>query len=82
MHVSRDYAMCLLFGFEFNPENVIKAREKLASYGDLEVCFETSEKNPILVPIKRIHYDPFTYKRYLQAAPRISEVENSIQLCK
>lgn len=82
MHVSCDYAMCLLFGFEFNPENVIKAREKLASYGDLEVCFETSEKNPILVPIKQIHYDPFTYKRSLQAAPRISEVENSIQLCK
>ncbi|KAG2228432.1 hypothetical protein INT48_007729 [Thamnidium elegans] len=82
MHVSRDYTMCLLFGFEFNPENVIKAREKLASYGDLEVCFETSEKKtPILVPINRIHYDPFTYKRYLQAAPRISEVENSIQLC-
>lgn len=80
--LSRDYAMCLLFGLEFNPENVIKAREKLAKYGDLEVCFETSEKSPILVPINRIPYGPFTYKRYLQAAPRISEVENSIQLCK
>lgn len=82
MHASRDYAMCFLFGFEFTPENVIKAKEKLANYGDLEVCFETSEKNPVLVPISRIHYDPFTYKKYLQAAPIISDVENSIQLCK
>ena len=38
MNISRDYALCVLFGLEFTPNNVIKARSKLDSYGDLEVC--------------------------------------------
>lgn len=55
MNCSRDFALCVLFGMEFTPANVIKANSKLESYGDLEVCYDSSERNPILVPKNRIN---------------------------
>ncbi|KAI7905805.1 uncharacterized protein BX663DRAFT_500965 [Cokeromyces recurvatus] len=83
MNVSRDYALCVLFGLEFTDNNVIKARSKLESYGDLEICYDLSEKNPILVPKERINYNPFIYKKYLSPAqPKTNKVENNILLNK
>ncbi|CAO3684932.1 unnamed protein product [Rhizopus microsporus] len=81
MNCSRDFALCVLFGMEFTPDNVIKANSKLESYGDLEVCYDSSERNPMLVPKNRINYDPFTYKRYLSTPPpKTIETENNILL--
>lgn len=83
MNCSRDFALCVLFGMDFTPANVIKANSKLESYGDLEVCYDSSEINPILVPKNRINYDPYTYKRYLSTPPpKTIETENNILLGK
>lgn len=83
MNVSRDCALCVLFGLEFTPNNVIKARSKLDDYGDLDVCYDLLERKPILVPKKRISYDPFTYKKYLSPAPpKTNEDENNIMPSK
>lgn len=83
MNVSRDYALCVLFGLEFTDNNVITARNKLESYGDLEICYVSSERSPTLVPKERINYDPFTYKKYLSPAPsKTNEAESNILLSK
>lgn len=58
MNISRDYALCVLFGFEFTPTNVTKTRRKLEIYGDLDVCYDSSERNPMLVPKGRINMIP------------------------
>ncbi|GAA5811460.1 hypothetical protein MFLAVUS_004897 [Mucor flavus] len=44
MNCSRDRALCILFGLEFTPGNVTKARNKVEIYGDLEVCYDSSER--------------------------------------
>ncbi|KAG2192321.1 hypothetical protein INT47_001820 [Mucor saturninus] len=80
MNCSRDFALCVLLGMEFTPANVIKASSKLESYG-LEVCYDSAERNPILVPKNRINYNPYTYKRTLSTPPpKTIETENNILL--
>ncbi|KAG1076929.1 hypothetical protein G6F42_025188 [Rhizopus arrhizus] len=80
-HKKNYNALCVLFGLEFTDNNVITAGSKLESYGDLEVCYNLSERNPILVPKERINYDPFTYKKCLSPAPpKTNEAESNILL--
>lgn len=83
MNVSRDYALCVLFGLDFTDNNVIKTRSKLESYGNLEICYDLSGRNPVLIPKERINFDLFTYKRYLLATPPItSEADSKIMISK
>ncbi|ORE00710.1 hypothetical protein BCV72DRAFT_237456, partial [Rhizopus microsporus var. microsporus] len=53
-----------LFCVENNPENVARYEEKIAAFGEIDICYEKDPKKPILNSILKINGDPFTYKRY------------------
>ncbi|KAG1165570.1 hypothetical protein G6F36_013289 [Rhizopus arrhizus] len=69
MIITRDQALCMLFCVEFTPENVAHSEQKIADFGEIDICYEKDLKNPFMNSIVKINGDPFTYQRYVISAP-------------
>ncbi|CEP13859.1 hypothetical protein [Parasitella parasitica] len=55
-------------------ENIQKCKERIEKWGNVEICYNTSPKEPIVVLKQRILGDPYTYRRY-QESQQLSLVE-------
>lgn len=53
---------------EYRAVNVQKCKERMEKWrSDVDICYNTSSKEPIVVSKLRIASDPFTYKKYLES---------------
>lgn len=67
MNITRDAALCMYFYEEYTNENVKKCKERIEKWGNVEICYNTSPKEPIVVLKQRILGDPFTYRKYRES---------------
>ncbi|KAI7851506.1 hypothetical protein BDC45DRAFT_445417 [Circinella umbellata] len=54
----------MFFYVEYTESNVMKYKKVLKDYGDVEICYNTDPKQPILVTTRRIHECPHSYRLY------------------
>lgn len=64
MIITRDQALCMLFCVEFTPENVAHSEQKIADFGEIDICYEKDLKKPLLALISQIHKTSSTYRPY------------------
>lgn len=67
MEISKDQATCMFFFFfyvKFTEENVTKYRKVMEDYGDVEICYNTDPRQPVLVTKRKIHECPYLYYLY------------------
>ncbi|ORZ19047.1 hypothetical protein BCR42DRAFT_412088 [Absidia repens] len=64
MEISKDQAICMFFYVEYTEENVMKYKKVLEDFGDVEICYNTDPKQPILVTERKIHECPLVYRLY------------------
>lgn len=66
-----------------HPENAARYEQKIADFGEIDICYEKDPKMPFLNSIVKINGDPFTYQRYAISAPTnaLEKASNEI-LCK
>lgn len=67
MNITRDAALCMYFYEEHTNENIQKCKERIEKWGNVEICYNTSPKEPIVVLKQRILGDPYTYRRYRES---------------
>ncbi|KAI9283337.1 hypothetical protein BY458DRAFT_543609 [Sporodiniella umbellata] len=69
MSITRDEAICIYFYVDFTNENVQKYQKKFEKFKEVEICWNLSEKEPVVVSKKRIRGDPHGYRTYPQIIP-------------
>ncbi|KAI8096331.1 uncharacterized protein BX664DRAFT_323677 [Halteromyces radiatus] len=67
MNITRDQALCMFFYEECTDDNIKKCKERFEKWGDVEICYNTSPKEPVVVSNTRIVGDPFTYRKYRES---------------
>jgi succinylglutamate desuccinylase len=67
MNITRDAALCMYFYEEHTNENIQKCKERIEKWGNVEICYNTSPKEPIVVLKQRILGDSYTYRRYRES---------------
>jgi hypothetical protein len=67
MNITRDAALCMYFYEEYTDDNVKKCKELIEKWGNVEICYNTSPKEPIVVLKHRIIGDPYTYRKYRES---------------
>ncbi|KAI7851507.1 hypothetical protein BDC45DRAFT_571992 [Circinella umbellata] len=86
MDITRDQALCMFLYKEFTTDNVKYCKERIKSWEDVDICYNTYLNEPIVVPNLRILGDPFTYKKYrvCQDPSTIEQIrkENVFELIK
>lgn len=68
MNTTRNQAICMFYYVNFTPENVEIYKRKLEE-SELEICYNTTPNQPVLVAKQRILGDPLTYRKYLDVVP-------------
>lgn len=63
-NITRNAALCMHFYEEHTDENVRKCKERIEKWGDVEICYKTFPKQPVVVLKQRIFGDPITYRKY------------------
>ncbi|ORE00708.1 hypothetical protein BCV72DRAFT_237454, partial [Rhizopus microsporus var. microsporus] len=67
-----------LFCVENNPENVARYEEKIAAFGEIDICYEKDPKKPILAPSSQIHKNLSTYHPYpVSSSEKMADLENN-----
>lgn len=64
MELSRELAICMCFYVEYTEENVKECTEAMNRLGDVEICYNTDPKEPIIVAKERIRRMPNSYHLY------------------
>jgi hypothetical protein len=64
MKITREEAICMLYGKEYSDKNAAELLKKIDDEKELDVCYETSPLKPALVPLFRIFAESHLYKRY------------------
>lgn len=77
-----DQALCMLFNLDYIPENVEICNVKIKDVNDVDVCYLSSEDEPVLAPLRRIRSHPLKYKLYLDERPerRRPELTTKVQV--
>lgn len=77
MIITRDQALCMLFCVEFTPENVARYEQKIADFGEIDICYENDPKKPLLVLISQIHKTSSPYRPYpVSSSENKADVDN------
>lgn len=64
MEILRDLAICMFFYVEYTKENVKKYKKRIEDLNAVEICYNTSPNQPILVSLERIYESPHLYHKY------------------
>lgn len=80
-NVTREQAICTFFFYvEFNEENVLKNMRKLDDLNELEICYNTDPRQPVLVAKQRILGGPVTWRKYISNAAQTTNKEESLKI--
>ncbi|KAG0182941.1 hypothetical protein DFQ29_001085 [Apophysomyces sp. BC1021] len=63
--ITREQAICMFYYVDFTEENVLKYTQKIDDLNEIEICYNTNPRQPVLATKQRILGDP-----------KISEEEN------
>ncbi|KAG0174999.1 hypothetical protein DFQ30_001474 [Apophysomyces sp. BC1015] len=60
--ITREQAICMFYYVDFTEENVLKYTQKIDDLNEIEICYNTNPRQPVLATKQRILGDPVTWR--------------------